>query len=92
MIIIYHILNFISHCFIIHVFIYFHGIKELFAPLSYIFLQTQRERVAAARAELAAREAERPFTLPDNDRDMVRLWHKLDRRVAAGAELAGREL
>lgn len=63
------------------------------APCKVIsFDQTQRERVAAARAELAAREAERPFTLPDNDRDMVRLWHKLDRRVAAGAELAGREL
>ena len=51
------------------------------APCKVIsFDQTQREWVAAAKAELTAREAERPFTLPDNDRDMVRLWHKLDRR------------
>ena len=32
------------------------------------------------------------FSLPDNDRDMVRLWHELNRRVEAGEQLETRAL
>lgn len=32
------------------------------------------------------------FSLPDNDRDMYRLWHELDRRVDAGEQLEERAL
>lgn len=47
--------------------------------------------IKAAREKLAGEiAAPAAFTLPDNDRDMYRLWNELDRRVQAGETLEGR--
>ena len=49
-----------------------------------------RREIEAARQKLAAemegkeQDSEKPFTVPEGDRDMYRLWNELDRRVQAG--------
>ena len=56
-------------------------------------LQPDRATIEQARKQLE-QELSKPaeFSLPDNDRDMVRLWHELDRRVEDGEQLEDRAL
>ena len=56
-------------------------------------LRPDRAVIEQARKQLE-QELSKPaeFSLPDNDRDMVRLWHELDRRVEDGEQLEDRAL
>lgn len=56
-------------------------------------LRSRSESIEHERKQLE-QELSKPaeFSLPDNDRDMYRLWHELDRRVEAGEQLETRAL
>lgn len=62
--------------------------------ISFAAAKAERCDIEAARAqlvvEMSPRQEREAFTLPANDRDMFRLWQRLDGRVQGGEELEER--